>query len=141
MSAVKKAIGYSLVVFGLLGLAVEIDHCRNEETKQATTGVALIVLCVVGGAALIRSAARRAASSGMSPRDVENAVLASARIHNGRVTVTDVAADSHLTFSEAKRALDDLARAGACETQVTGDGMLVYNFGEIVKAASKTNAS
>lgn len=147
----KTVFGWILAVIGVIGVGATIDNLASGKTAQLGMDLTMVLLFGGGGTALIRAGRRDAARKrgelpaaerrALGPRDVENAVLASARKHGGRITVTDVAADSDLTFTEAKAALDELARAGACETLVTEQGMIVYNFGEIVHAASKSEAS
>lgn len=144
MNRAARIIGWAMIAFAAIGIAVEIDNAKAGREKNRAVGIVMVVLFAAGGVKLVRSAStppQSARPSLLSAREIEDAVLASARKNDGRVTVTDVAADTSLTFTEAKVALETLSRAGACETLMTDNGMIVYNFGEIAHAQKKGNAT
>ncbi|MBZ4422418.1 hypothetical protein [Myxococcus sp. RHSTA-1-4] len=136
----RSVAGWFLVIFGLTGFGVEIDNLRKGTTDNTAVGLVLATIFVLGGGALIRGARRaklpaelKAAPAvahlpARSPRDVERTVLTCAKQHGGRVTIAEVAAESDLTFTEAKEVLEQLSRAGACTVDVTDQGAFIYEF-------------
>ena len=139
-----RVLGWTMIAIAALGVAVEFDNTVAGKAKNRAVGIVMILLFGAGGVRLLRSGKRTMeimSTGGLTARQVEDAVLASARKNSGRVTVTDVAADTSLTFTEAKTALERLAIAGACETLMTDNGMIVYNFREIIHAHKKDDAS
>ncbi|RKH36554.1 hypothetical protein D7Y13_00150 [Corallococcus praedator] len=136
----RSIAGWFLVVLGLTGFGVEIDNLRRGTTDTTVMGLILATVFVLGGRALIRAAKRAKLPAGpaealavaqlpvMSPRDIERAVLTCAKQHGGRVTIAEVAAESSLSFTEAKTVLEDLSRAGACTVDVTDQGAFIYEF-------------
>jgi hypothetical protein len=136
----RSFAGWFLVIFGLVGYASEIDNLRKGTSEHMAMGFVLATAFTLGGGALIRSARRAklppelrdapvvAQLPAKSPRDIERAVLACAKQHDGRVTIAEVAAESDLSFTEAKAALEELSRAGACTVDVTDQGAFIYEF-------------
>lgn len=136
----RSVSGWVLVIFGLLGFGVEIDELLSGTADKPVLGFILASIFVIGGGALIRGAGRAAAPAGqvqvaavgqpavLSPREVEQIVLACVKQHGGRVTIAEVAAETELTFTEAKKVLEELARAGACTVDVTEQGAFIYEF-------------
>ncbi len=133
----KRVFAWILLGFAVIGAGVELDNFLSGRHRTTGAGIAMIALFGLGAAALFRSAEGRpgqAAPEGpgaVGSREAERAILQAARKLGGKVTITDVAAESTLSFSEAKVALDQLAKAGACETQITDDGLIVYDFVEL----------
>jgi hypothetical protein len=63
--------------------------------------------------------------SGQRARKLESEILQMARTHRGLVDVSKVAAETELTYVEARRMLDELARQGICEPTESAD---TYRF-------------
>ncbi|MFP2924889.1 hypothetical protein ACLESO_06665 [Pyxidicoccus sp. 3LG] len=136
----RSIAGWFLVIFGLAGFGVEIDKLLSGTRDHPVLGFILATLFVLGGGALIRSARRAKLPAELkpgpavahqlapSPREIERTVLSVAKQHGGRVTIAEVAAESHLTFTEAKAVLEELSRAGACTVDVTDQGAFIYEF-------------
>jgi hypothetical protein len=136
----RSIVGWILVTLGLIGFGVEIDNLRRGTTDATVLGFTLATLFLAGGGALIRGARRAKLPAGLdeglavaqlrelSPRDIERAILSCAKQHGGRVTIAEVAAESALSFTEAKAALEELQRAGACTVDVTDQGAFIYEF-------------
>ncbi|MCY1014941.1 hypothetical protein [Pyxidicoccus sp. MSG2] len=148
----RSFAGWFLVIFGLVGYAAEIDNLRKGTTENTAVGFVLATACALGGAALIRAARRAKLPPELrerldveqlparSPRDIEKAVLACAQQHDGRVTIAEVAAESDLSFTEAKAALEELSRAGACTVDVTDQGAFIYEFIGLLPREAKREA-
>lgn len=64
--------------------------------------------------------------------EVERTVIACARRHHNHLTVMELAAGSRLTLADAEAALRRLAVDGRVSSFVDDDGVLVYNFGELM---------
>ncbi|MCY1046858.1 hypothetical protein OV208_36475 [Corallococcus sp. bb12-1] len=136
----RSIAGWFIAVLGLTGFGVEIDNLRRGTTDSTVLGLILATVFVLGGRALIRSARRAkmpaepgeepavAPLPAMSRRDIERTVLTCAKQHGGRVTIAEVAAESSLSFTEAKTVLEELSRAGACTVDVTEQGAFIYEF-------------
>ncbi|RKG93319.1 hypothetical protein [Corallococcus terminator] len=136
----RSIAGWFLVILGLAGFGVEIDNLRRGTTDSTVLGLILATVFVLGGRELIRSARRAklpaepgevltmAPLPAMSRRDIERAVLTCAKQHGGRVTIAEVAAESSLSFTEAKTVLEELQSAGACTVDVTEQGAFIYEF-------------
>jgi hypothetical protein len=135
MRTLVRVIGGFLMAFALVGVAVEIDNARTgKDRDKVGVGIAMIFIFGGGGAALWRASSRIGmAASG--PRSTT--VIRAAQKHAGRITAAEVAADTTLTFEEAKAELDRLSKAGACEIVVGDAGILVYRFPEFENAANK----
>lgn len=136
----RRLVGWFLVCFGLLFFGMEIDNLLSGTADKTVFGMVLGGIFVFGGSALIRSARRAELPAGpaqaaavarpaaLSSRDHEQAVLECAQQRGGRVTIAEVAADTRLTFTEAKTMLEELSRAGACTVDVTEQGAFIYEF-------------
>jgi predicted transcriptional regulator len=135
----RRFFGWFLVIFGLCGFGVEIDELLSGTADKPVLGFILASIFVIGGGALLRGPRRAAAPAGpvqaavdqpavLSPREVEQIVLACVKQHGGRVTIAEVAAETELTFTEAKKVLEELSRAGACTVDVTEQGAFIYEF-------------
>ena len=145
--------GWFLVIFGVLGFGVEVDELLSGTADKPVFGFILASVCVLGGGALIRGAGHDTPSAGpaqpvavarsttLSPRDVEQVVLSCAKQHGGRVTIAEVAADTELTFTEAKKVLEELSRAGACTVDVTEQGAFIYEFAGLMPRAPARQAN
>ncbi|MHA7627317.1 hypothetical protein [Corallococcus sp. M7] len=145
----KSIIGWALTAFGVFGIGSEIDKLISGTAEHTIAGIILGAVFILGGLALVRSARRAKlppelrdapiVRSALDSRDVERAVLACAKEHGGRVTIAEVAASTHLSFTEAKEVLEELSRAGACTVDVTENGAFIYEFsGLMPRAAMKS---
>ncbi len=64
--------------------------------------------------------------------ELENMILNLANDHSGRLTATELAAQSDLTFTQATQALDDLFVTGACNKVMNENLVNLYEFKEII---------
>lgn len=148
----RSIVGWFLVILGFTGFGVEIDNLRRGTTDTTALGFILATVFVLGGGALIRSARRTKVPAGlkegpaveqlpaMSSRDIERTVLTCAKQHGGRITIAEVAAESSLSFTEAKKVLEELSRAGACTVDVTDQGAFIYEFSGLMPRESTREA-
>ena len=70
-------------------------------------------------------------------RRQQNRVVRLAQKRNGRLTVTETAADTGLTVEEASEILKRLADGGFVEVEITDSGLIVYRFPEVLFAHEK----
>ncbi len=142
LDTLKLVIGVLLVAFGLIGIGVEVDNAANGTSHDRGVGIALIVVCLTGGAYLIRSGRRgrsepRRVRTQQGEVSASNVVLRIAREQAGRVTAAEIASHSTLSFDEAKAELDRLEKAGACTIEVGENGVRVYYFPEFASPDGK----
>lgn len=55
---IRRALGWILVAFGIVGLGADVDDLRTGLTAQLGVGVVLVVGLFGGGALLLRGGAR-----------------------------------------------------------------------------------
>lgn len=67
-------------------------------------------------------------------------VLRLAGEHAGKLTILEVVTALAITADEAKLVLDNLAREGMADFQVTDSGVVVYDFQEIRRLGDKASA-
>lgn len=134
MATIGKIFGWILVVMGLLFLAVEIDGTAKGTSDHTVFGFVLGGLCLLGGGLLVRRArltAGRAAAVLVPPEPTLDARLFRlAEAEGGRITAVEVAAALGMGFDQARAALEELERQGACQVLVNDSGMSVYRFAE-----------
>lgn len=80
-----------------------------------------------------------------SYRSLEKTILKLAQSRGGRLTVTEVSANTDLSLNEAKLFLERLVDQGYVEIEISPSGMFVYRFFEVIhedeKAFAKSPAS
>jgi hypothetical protein len=133
MKVVLRILGSLMIAFALVGVAKACDDAREHKTQDQGVGIALILIFGGGGAGLWYAASRM----GVARDPGSTTAIRAAQKHAGRITAAEVAADTHLTFDEAKAELERLAKAGACEVVVGDAGILVYRFPEFENSANK----
>lgn len=70
-------------------------------------------------------------------KPIFNQILRIAKEHKGRITTAEVLAETSLDLEEVKKALDELAYAGACQLIVGEKGTQVYYFAEFESEEAK----
>ncbi|MGQ0814935.1 MAG: hypothetical protein ACT4O1_10780 [Gemmatimonadota bacterium] len=73
-------------------------------------------------------------------RTLNAEVLRLAGAHGGKLTIVEVVTALAITADEAKQVLDNLAREGLADFQVTDAGVLVYDFQDIRRLGDKSTA-
>lgn len=129
MNFLLKFVAGCLILFGVMGLGVEIDNLTSGTSKRPILGFALGIGFCAAGAGVLRVAKRRALRAQHAAAKVrEQLVLRIARAHSWRLTPAQVAADSDLTVAEATEELDRLAKHGACELDFGENTPVIYRF-------------
>ena len=132
-----KVLGWIMVALGLVGLATEVQDLIDNTSEGPIVGLALSVIFIAGGVAIVRSRGRRpspgpALGTGRShdPATLEPAIFRLASERAGRVTPVEVAAALAVPFDAAQNGLESLCERGACQVLVTEAGVTVYRFAE-----------
>jgi hypothetical protein len=76
----------------------------------------------------------------MRRRTLSAEVLKLAGTQGGKLTILEVVTALAVTPDEAKSVLDDLARDGFADFQVTDSGVVVYDFQDIRRLGDKSQA-
>jgi hypothetical protein len=146
--ALRKGTGWGLIVFGLIGLSVEIDDAFAGKSENRSVGLTMAVLSIAGGALLVRSGSKLererrnnvGRSEGVSPPSalpLSSRVLRVARAHKGRITAAEVSAEAEIEFDLAKEELERLHQGGACGIEIGAEGIRVYRFLEFESEDAK----
>ncbi len=142
---IKKIVGWCLIAFGLIGIGSEVDDYRQGKSKDPGIAVVMILLCLGGGTALLRSSRQDPLEvRALTPRPVdqtplETAIIRLAKRSNGRITAAEVAAELGVAFDEARSSLERLSKHEACQTDVSETGVVVFRFPEFEDAHAKDN--
>ena len=85
--------------------------------------------------------ARRASGPApVSAAEIERTVLAEAKSGGGRLTVTELAANTDLSLAEAEAILEKLCHTGIAQMRFTDDHQPVYAFPGLMSTAEKAQA-
>ena len=109
--------------------------------------MALFVICIVGAWLLKRSLDREQESVEIAQEihgrleDLKHDIIQLAMEHGGVLTVTDVAADLEVTMAEAEQGLTAMDDGVRVTSTVTEDGVIVYEFKEIIHRQARLNAA
>ncbi|SDZ61254.1 hypothetical protein SAMN05421736_12119 [Evansella caseinilytica] len=71
---------------------------------------------------------------------VERIVLRVAQVHGGIISITELAAASEMTISEAEEVLENFSRRGVAVRKLAGNGAAVYQFSTLLSAEEKKQA-
>ncbi|SDZ61265.1 hypothetical protein SAMN05421736_12120 [Evansella caseinilytica] len=136
---VKLIIGIALVMFfgfpGLLGVLVAIA------IKEMMLVIIMIVFMLpfLGvGIYMIRSSIKKMKEQKAAA--VERTVLQVAQEHGGIISITELAAASEMTISEAEEVLEELTRKGAAIRRLVDSGATVYHFNTFLSSDEKKQA-
>ena len=127
--------GFGLVI-GFGTVLKMLDGTSEYPLSADLTGLVVLgLLPLVGGIWMCVRTKRKAALRLLDA--LENRILRLAGEHEGRLTVEEVAMNTHLTLDEAKKLLDRYVLNGYAELQVSESGMLVYNFPGMTREENK----
>jgi len=132
-----KVLGWIMVAFGLVGLAVKVQGLVDGTGKDVVVGLVLSAVFVLGGLAVVRARARRietphpaAGGRRIQKGEIDADIFRLAEDRGGRVTPVEVAASIGVPFDVAADSLEALSVKGACQILVTEAGVTVYRFPE-----------
>lgn len=137
-SALLALSGFMLL--GFMGVA------RDGINAGEMIALGLVVLLPLGfGIKLLRDHFGRdrrvdANRAEMRQRTLSAEVLKLAGTQGGKLTIVEVVTALAITPDEAKLVLDNLAREGMADFQVTDLGVVVYDFQEIRRVGDKSSA-
>jgi hypothetical protein len=139
-SAIALLVLSSFMLLGFMGVA------RDGIDAAELIAFGLVVLLPLGfGIKLLRDHFGRdrrvdANRAEMRQRTLNAEVLKLAGTHGGKLTIVEVVTALAITADEAKLVLDNLAREGMADFQVTDAGVVVYDFQEIRRIGDKSSA-
>lgn len=137
MRFLLKSLGWAMILFAGLGVAVEIDNARSGKSHDVAATLAMIAGFGGAGALLVRAGRRMKGTHDPAGPSIEQRVLTSARRLRGRVTAVSAAADGSLTIEQARVELERLAKENACLMDVSPDGLVVFRFPEFETPESR----
>lgn len=121
--------GWLLAAFGAFAAIMVLVSLGEQTAGDATIRfLASAALAAAGVAIALR--ARRTAPR-IDARQAEREILRAARAHEGRVTATEVAAETPVPLAQATEMLEELSRRGLCRMSVAQAGILVFEFPEL----------
>jgi len=95
--------------------------------------IPLTVFIAIGVTRLFVSTGRRREQSGRKLRKmpIQDQIIKLAYRKGGRLTVTDVVAETGLSFKKAEKALNEMVDFSRVNMRVSDSGIMVYEFVEI----------
>ncbi len=111
--------GAALVFTGIWWMAIPL------------TLIGLIPL-TTGIAGLFRKKEKLPAPDDTRKKDIEKEILKLASRSKGKITALQAASETTLSIDEAKQTLDDLVKNGYASLEVEENGLLVYEFPELI---------
>ncbi len=137
----KIGCGGALIAGGLfmfLGVAVGLaeEGMASFDIGDMVGLLVMAVAPVTAGAFIIRGHFKQKhkalkAQQKALERDREREILQLAQRKGGRLTITEIAADSSLTTDEAEKFMNELTSKGYVSMNVTETGVIVYDFYDI----------
>jgi hypothetical protein len=123
------ANGFSIALFVLAAILMIVA------VGEFAIGPALVGLAAAGGGAALQSVARkeREARRAALLSNLQMPVLALAAERRGRLTVTETAAALGWPLPRAEKVLDSLEDGLRVNSEVTDEGVIVYEFRELVR--------
>ncbi|MFA9559991.1 hypothetical protein ACERII_22005 [Evansella sp. AB-rgal1] len=140
ISKKRLYIGITLTFFGVVGgISSDIESIAEEGLAQSISSIlSFTIPVIVLGIYLIRSYFQKVKK--VEAEYVERVVLQVVKKNGGSITVTDLAASSELSITEAKNVLEDICKNGLAERRLTDSGAMVYRFSTVLTAQEKENA-
>ena len=117
-------LGVGLMLFGLFRIFEE-----NRWEDPLSVGVAFVVM---GALLWLSSRKLDEAAQLVRYRRQQNKLVRLARQRQGRLTVTESAAETGMTIEECEQILKKMADGGYVEVEVTDSGLMVYRFPEVL---------
>lgn len=138
-------------LFGMLGVLVALFSLFLVVTSVSElvsgggtteTSVLIGLLVFFSGTSLLGAwfARKMLRKPGRSAFEIEQAVLALAAAHGGRLTLAEVSTGCRLSVADARDALQRLCGQGVADLHMTDAGVEVYAFEGFIDAAAKAGA-
>jgi predicted DNA-binding transcriptional regulator len=132
----------------LLALVMLWGFLGSDLAVSATSIIALLITVVLPGSAgvvLLRRHIRNKGAIGdrkelLRKQTLEAEVLRLAAQHGGKLTIVETVTDLAITPEAAKEALDELARRGLADFEVTESGVVVYAFHDVQRLSEKPHS-
>ena len=125
-------------MFMLLGLAVSLaeEGMATFDIGDMVGFLVMVAAPVTAGSLMIRSHFKHKqkalqAQQKALKRDREREILQLAQRKGGRLTITEIAADTSMLTDEAEKFMNELVSKGYVSMNVTDSGVIVYDFYDI----------
>ncbi|SFF46086.1 hypothetical protein [Thermoflexibacter ruber] len=128
---IKTFIGLGIGIFGLFAVAGTLLN-HNKDDLQTTIVLFILTSLMAGGGFWLVYSARQS-SNRRKYHDLENKVLQAAALNGGRLSVAQLALQTHITTQEAEIWLNKMQERGHAHITVTPDGAVVYEFIGLLK--------
>lgn len=143
MKKLSVVLGIVITLFSSFFVFASIGDLITGDKQGTGTGVLLGLLVFFLGTAfsgvfLARYGFSKQKSS-LSEADLEQQVLALAKLAHGKLTVAEVALQCKLTIEESKAILDKMAAQGVAEMQFTDNGNFFYLFSSFLANLDANN--
>ena len=145
----KTLVRVSVLVMGVLTVLFSLPFTAYgvaELFTSADTGAALMLIFFFGICSMIGAGMsywgfkRPKKRTVLEDPDLERRLLQFARNHRGVVTVSQLAAESPLSASEARTVLERLERVGICHSAPSSTGGLFYRFPDFMPDGTRTQS-
>jgi hypothetical protein len=124
-----SVFGWATAAFGVYAMLMVLTHLSEQTASDAGVRfMASFALALVG--VVIARRARRSVPR-IDSEEAERLILRTARAHNGRITATEIAAETTVPLAQASEMLEALNRRGLCRMSVAQAGILVFEFPEL----------
>jgi hypothetical protein len=127
-----KALGWLTAAFGLYATLMVLFHWSEQPANDAAVRFGASAILALAGFAVVWRARRR--EPRIDATLAEQHVLRVARAHGGRITATEVAAETPVPLAQASELLESLTRRSLCRMSVAEAGILVFEFPELETA-------
>jgi hypothetical protein len=132
----------------LLALFMLYGALRSDLGTSGPAIIALLITVALPGAAGARLILRQLRNKGkvedrkalLRRQTLEAEILRLAGKHGGKLTIVETVSDLAITPEQAKDVLDDLARRGLADFEVTDSGVVVYVFHDVQRLSEKPHS-
>jgi uncharacterized membrane protein len=125
--------GWLTAAFGAYASLMVLVNVRSQTTSEIV--VRFMASAALGLAGVVIARRARPAVPRIDAQEAERQILRAARAHNGRVTATEIAAETSVPLAQASEMLEALAGRGLCQMSVAEAGILVFEFPELESSA------
>lgn len=127
--------GWLTGAFGAVASIMVLTSLGQQTAGQAA--VRFIASAVLGVAGVVIARRARRAAPRIDAREAEQHILRVAAAHAGRLTATEVAAETPVPLAQASEMLEKLSQRGMCRMSIAEAGILVFEFPELEVSAPK----
>ncbi|MBU9712356.1 hypothetical protein [Evansella tamaricis] len=138
MKKTRLYVGIGLAIFGLAGITADFEAFAEEGFSRFASFLFLTLPVIGLGVYLIQSYFKK--SNKIKNEFIERTTLQLVTKLNGKITVTDLAANSEMSITEAEKVLEDFSYRGIASRKLTERGATVYHFKTVMTTEEKESA-